>query len=123
MAPRRKLNLPDGPARDKFTAAAEQLADDIIAMLQESVDAKKEWAVTCRYCKKSARYPFPNYEVVLKAAQFLIDNGIGKPAQQRVAPVEKQQATEKVELLSNEELQARINELREKHGKADSSAA
>lgn len=120
---KRKLNLPDGPARDKFTAAAEQLADDIIAMLQESVDAKKEWAVTCRYCKKSARYPFPNYEVVLKAAQFLIDNGIGKPAQQKQAPERPKADIEKAENLSDEELQARINQLREKHGKADGGAA
>ena len=115
---KKKLQLPEWPARDKFTAAAEQLADDIIGMLQQALSSKNVYSVKCHHCHKDWKYPFPDMGALIKAAQFLIDNGIGKPAQQRVAP-EKPTETQSVESLSDEELEARIRELREKHGKAD----
>lgn len=118
MATRKRLQLPEGPARDKFTAAAEQLAEDIIGTLERALKSESVYNVKCHHCHKDWKYPFPDMGALIKAAQFLIDNGIGKPAQQRIAPVEKKIETEKAEDLSDEELQQRINELREKHGKA-----
>lgn len=117
MATRRKLQLPEGPAREKFTAAAEQLAEDIIGTLERALKAQQVYNVKCHHCQKDWKYPFPDMGALIKAAQFLIDNGIGKPAQQRVAPEKPKVEGEKAENLSDEVLQARINELRSKHGK------
>lgn len=109
--PRRRLNIPDGPARDKFTAAAEQLADDIIATLQQALDTKQVYNVKCHHCHKDWKYPFPDISALLKAGQFLIDNGIGKPAQQTRAPEKTKTESKRLEDLSDEELFALLEEV------------
>ena len=120
---RKKLNLPDGPARDKFTAAAEQLAEDIIGTLERALKAEQVYNVKCHHCHKDWKYPFPDMGALIKAAQFLIDNGIGKPAQQKPAPEKPKTESLKLEELSDEDLFALLDNLEDQDGKAHGSAA
>ena len=110
MASKKKLVLPEGKARDKFTAAAEQLAEDIIGTLEKALKAEQVYNVKCHHCHKDWKYPFPDMGALIKAAQFLIDNGIGKPAQQKPQVEEPTSKERKLEDLSDEELMALAEE-------------
>lgn len=78
--------------------------DDLEGWIRELADAKHEYSVTCRYCHKSFRTHFPDGKLRLAAGQFMIDNGWGRPTQQKTPVEDRKIDSKNMEDLSFEEL-------------------
>lgn len=102
-----------------FGEGADNLAKKALDALEGALDRKKKYRVACPKCKHSFAAPFPDFAAIAKAVEVIRDTGKGKPAQAKPPKEEPKSEGRKPQDFSDEELEARIKELREKHGKAD----
>ena len=108
------------PFSEEFSTAADRLSKKAIESLEEALDSKKKYRVSCPKCKASFAAPFPDFNARAKAIEILRDTGKGKPGQQKAPVEEPKTKSRKLEDLTDEELFALLEE---EHGTVDSSAA
>ena|SRR5438874_333673 len=99
-------------AKSKLAQAADELTEEGIEILRQSLD--QTILIACKKCGFKNQHL--DARAITAVLTFLNDYGHGKPATQKVAIEEPKSKTKKLEELSDEELQARISELRKTTG-------
>lgn len=64
-----------GRMADDLDARYEKLIDQLDAAM---VATKKQW-VDCPHCKKRSQVDIPNEKAMLAVAEFMANNGVGRP--------------------------------------------